>query len=242
MESVLRYLLILGVVLLAMGGPQPSQAAGPVTVTLKPQNNSGESGTATLSDEGGKTKVVVSVTGQPAGTPQPMHIHKGTCDKLDPKPAYPLSPVVGGKSETTVNASLDDLTRMGRALVQQLSRDGCQVNISIEREVSETRVLNTAGAAASYQATAIAVTAGLVRFAGDDVLMVYDQSVGADLPNEADLNALVVTVPAGTLHWVTGLQGDAADVPSQTPFTLEQKTLAAGERIALGATRRASET
>ena len=41
---------------------------------------------------------------------QPTHIHKGTCDKLDPKPAFPLSPVVNGKSETTVKASMKDLT------------------------------------------------------------------------------------------------------------------------------------
>ena len=105
-------------------------------------------------------------------------------------------PHIATHVDHVANATLDDLTRMGRALVQQLSRDGCQVNISIEREVSETRVLNTAGAAASYQATAIAVTAGLVRFAGDDVLMVYDQSVGVDLPNEADLNALVTSIQA----------------------------------------------
>ena len=116
MESVLRYLLILGVVLLAMGGPQPSQAAGPVTVTLKPQNSSGESGTATLSDEGGKTKVVVSVTGQPAGTPQPMHIHKGTCATLDPKPTYGLPTLIDGKSEATVDVSLNDLQMGGFAI------------------------------------------------------------------------------------------------------------------------------
>jgi len=45
-----------------------------------------------------------------------VHIHKGTCDKLDPKPAYPLSPVVNGKSETTVNASLDSLEKGGYAI------------------------------------------------------------------------------------------------------------------------------
>ena len=42
---------------------------------------------------------------------QAVHIHKGTCAKLDPKPAYPLSPVKNGKSETTVNASLDSLQK-----------------------------------------------------------------------------------------------------------------------------------
>jgi Cu/Zn superoxide dismutase len=58
--------------------PRATHAADPVMVTLQPQNHSGESGTATLTEDAGKTKVVVTVTGQPAGPPQPMHIHKGT--------------------------------------------------------------------------------------------------------------------------------------------------------------------
>jgi len=83
--------------------------AADTTVKLEPQNSSGESGTATLTPAGDSTKVVLSVTGGPAAA-QPTHIHKGTCDKLDPKPAFPLSPVVNGKSETTVKASMKDLT------------------------------------------------------------------------------------------------------------------------------------
>ncbi len=90
-------------------------AADSVMTTLSPQNSSGESGTATLTKEGDKTKVVLSVTGGPSD-PQPVHIHKGTCAKLDPKPTYPLSPVVNGKSETVVNASLDDLQKGGFAI------------------------------------------------------------------------------------------------------------------------------
>ncbi len=94
----------------------PALAADSVTAQLSPQNNSGESGTATLTKDGSKTKVVLSVTGAPAGVNQPVHIHKGTCANLDPKPTYPLSPVVNGKSETTVNASLDDLQSGGYAI------------------------------------------------------------------------------------------------------------------------------
>lgn len=90
--------------------PLLAQAAGPITVTLSPQNDSGESGTAVLTDLGdGRTQVALTVTGQPAGVQQPVHIHKGTCANLDPKPAYPLSPVVDGKSETTVDVSLQTL-------------------------------------------------------------------------------------------------------------------------------------
>ena len=84
---------------------------------LSPQNNSGETGTATLTKQSDtQTKVVLSVTGAPAGASQPVHIHKGTCAQLDPKPAYPLSPLVNGKSETVVNASIDDLSKGGYAV------------------------------------------------------------------------------------------------------------------------------
>ena len=57
----------------------------------------------------------------------------------------------------------------------------------------------------------------------------------------ADLNALQLAVPAGTVHWVTGLQGDTANVPTDTAFTLAQQTLAVGQQLAIGAVRRASE-
>jgi hypothetical protein len=87
-------------------------AADSASVKLKPQSDSGETGTATLTKQGDKqTKVVLDVKG--ASGSQPVHIHKGTCANLDPKPAYPLSPVVNGKSETVVNASLDDLEKGG---------------------------------------------------------------------------------------------------------------------------------
>jgi alpha-galactosidase len=58
----------------------------------------------------------------------------------------------------------------------------------------------------------------------------------------ADLNALQITVPAGLVHWLTGLQGDNANVSSDTAFTLQQQTLSTGVPFALGATHRASET
>jgi hypothetical protein len=104
--------LMVGAALLL--GVTSSAPAADMTVKLEPQNNSGESGTATLTPEGQSTKVVLNVTGGSGN--QPTHIHKGTCDKLDPKPAYPLSPVVNGKSETTVKASMDDLMKGGYAI------------------------------------------------------------------------------------------------------------------------------
>jgi hypothetical protein len=74
--------------------------AKPIQIHLTGQNDSGESGTATLMDGAKGLIVKLRVTGGSAA--QPVHIHKGTCAKLDPKPAYPLKTVIDGSSETTV--------------------------------------------------------------------------------------------------------------------------------------------
>jgi len=84
-------------------------AAKSVTVRLGQQNKSGESGTARLTPDGDKTKVVVNLKGAPKGVSQPAHVHEGTCAKLDPKPKYPLQNLVDGKSTSEVPASLDSL-------------------------------------------------------------------------------------------------------------------------------------
>ena len=86
-------------------------AATPMSYTfpLKAQNGSGENGTVTLTADGDKTTVVVTLTGAPADA-QPDHIHPGTCADLNPAPKYPLSNVVAGKSTTTVPATLASLT------------------------------------------------------------------------------------------------------------------------------------
>jgi hypothetical protein len=73
----------------------------PMQIHLVAQNNSGETGTATLMD--GEDGLIVKVTMTPASdADQPAHIHTGTCDKLDPKPKYPLKAIHAGTSETTI--------------------------------------------------------------------------------------------------------------------------------------------
>jgi hypothetical protein len=106
-----KFARVLCAAAIVLGGVSSVRAQDSVTVKLGPQSGSGESGTATLTKAGDKqTKVSLSIDGGKADA-QPAHIHKGTCANLDPKPAFPLSPVTGGKSETTVNASLDDLKK-----------------------------------------------------------------------------------------------------------------------------------
>jgi hypothetical protein len=92
------------------GSDNGSSGSEEATVDLSEQNGSGESGTATLTAEGdNKTKVVISLDGAPAGTPQPAHIHEGSCANLDPTPKYGLENVVDGKSTTEVDEPLDEL-------------------------------------------------------------------------------------------------------------------------------------
>ncbi|MDQ2806264.1 MAG: hypothetical protein M3Z04_04990 [Chloroflexota bacterium] len=110
--------LIFAVVLMAavfpLGGARAADEK--LTIELKAQNGSDQDGTATitkLSD----TMVRVEIQLKNGTTvAQPAHIHKGTCANLDPKPAYPLTNVVNGASETEVNADIENLANQGYAI------------------------------------------------------------------------------------------------------------------------------
>ncbi len=117
-----------------------------------------------------------------------------TVELAFPGAAAASQPAIPTFFDHTANASLAELIRMGRLLVERLSRPDCQINVAVEREVADTEVGNTAGARGEYRATGIAVTADVTRIAGDDVLMIYDQYIGADVPTDADLEALVHSV------------------------------------------------
>ena len=117
----------------------------------------------------------------------------GEVVELDFPTEVPL-PRVPTHFENAANAALADLIGMGRLLVEWLAREGCQVNVALEREVSETAVGNTAGAEGGYRSTAVSVSAEVARVAGDDVLMVYDHLVAAELPSPEDLDALVRSI------------------------------------------------
>jgi hypothetical protein len=93
-----------------------------VQMPLKAQNNSGETGTIKLTPMGDKTKVEISLRGEPKGVAQPAHVHEGTCAQLDPKPKYPLSSIVNGKSTTEVPVSIDSLT--GGSLAINVHKSG----------------------------------------------------------------------------------------------------------------------
>lgn len=102
----------------------------PITIKLGTQNNSGETGTATLTPEGHKTKVVIELSNTPAGVAQPAHIHEGTCAKLDKAPKWKLEPVTDGKSTTMVPVSLGTILKDKTAINVHKSPAEIQVYVA----------------------------------------------------------------------------------------------------------------
>lgn len=85
-------------------------APGELTVDLAESMGSGQTGSATLTDAGGQTFVSIEISGDPVSDSQPAHIHEGTCEELNPTPAFGLENVTGGVSDSTVDVALDTLT------------------------------------------------------------------------------------------------------------------------------------
>ncbi|MHB1215212.1 MAG: hypothetical protein ACYCY9_09515 [Thiobacillus sp.] len=101
-----------------------------VTVKLEALNNSGQNGSATLSPEGNKTRVVIEIPNAPAGVAQPAHIHLGRCDKLDKAPKWNLEAVKGGRSVTVVPVSLDTILKDKTAINIHKSAAEAQIYVS----------------------------------------------------------------------------------------------------------------
>jgi hypothetical protein len=98
-----------------------------VSIALDELNNSGVSGTATLTADGDQTHVVLDVEG--ASGDNPVHIHTGTCTGLQ-EVFIPLTDIdANGMSETTVDAKLSDLLDGEFAINAHLSAD--QINTYI---------------------------------------------------------------------------------------------------------------
>lgn len=98
-----------------------------IAVAMLPQNNSGESGIATLKDINGKTSVVLTLSGAPTGVTQPAHIHTGSCATIGGV-AYPLTFPVNGSSETILNVSLDELLKK-LPLAINVHKSGSEANV-----------------------------------------------------------------------------------------------------------------
>jgi len=101
-----------------------------VTVDMKALNGSGETGTATLTQETDGTKVVISLKNAPAAA-QPTHIHIGTCGNINKAPEYPLTSVENGASTTVVKGvTLDSLLQGHYAINVHKSTDDLGTYVS----------------------------------------------------------------------------------------------------------------
>lgn len=108
--------------LAACGGDDDGGGGDAISVSLSPVGDASQFGTATLTPEGDQTRVVIDVD-SPVSNSQPAHIHEGTCDNLTAEPAYGLPNVVDGRSEATVDVSLDELTSESYAINLHMSDD-----------------------------------------------------------------------------------------------------------------------
>ncbi len=81
-----------------------------LTINLSAQNNSGQSGVAMLTDDNGKTKVVLNLNGGPRDIVQPAHIHIGSCANIGGV-KYSLTFLRNGASDTVLNVSIDELLK-----------------------------------------------------------------------------------------------------------------------------------
>jgi PmbA protein len=109
-----------------------------------------------------------------------------------PEPA--AMPAVATHFPRAAAATIDDLTALGRSVHDRLARDGCQVNVTLERSIGTVRVANTAGVDASYDVSAVSLSAELIRVRSDDILTLNDFLAGADLPSPQELDRLVATM------------------------------------------------
>lgn len=93
-------------------GGDDSEGENALELSLAEQNGSGQSGTATLTElDDSRTRIVMELS-NPPGQPQPAHVHPGPCDDLGP-PVAGLDSVSGGRSETVVRMSFDELRKGG---------------------------------------------------------------------------------------------------------------------------------
>ncbi len=184
-------LVILALVLGLVFASVTSAQGGSITVPLAAENNSGQTGTATLTAMGDQTQVVINVPAGPGGTPQPAHIHDGTCASPG-KVVWPLTNVVDGKSTTMVNAKLSDIATGGYLV--NIHKSAAEVNVY----TSCGQVPQQAGSAAA-QSTPAAGAAGTAAGA-------TATTKPAALPTTgADMSFFWIVVVAGALLALGGL-------------------------------------
>jgi hypothetical protein len=129
MKRLWLTMVAVGLLAIAAIAPASAQENGSLTIDLDEVEGSGVSGTATLTEEDGQTSVSIELEGTPEDGVHPAHIHSGTCDDLGDV-VFPLEDVVEGSSESTVEASIDDILAADHAINVHLSADEMDVYVA----------------------------------------------------------------------------------------------------------------
>jgi len=105
---------------------------GTLTLNLSEQNDSGQTGTATMVEADGQVTVTLSMLGFPEDTPQPAHIHEGVCPDVGAV-SYPLTNLVNGESVTVLDVTLAQL------------ESELPMGINVHQSVTESSVYTACG-------------------------------------------------------------------------------------------------
>jgi len=99
------------------------------TITLLEQNESGQSGTAVLTElDDSSVVVVLNLMGGELTAAQPAHIHVGSCATLGAV-QYPLSNVVDGSSETTLDMTMEELIASSETLAINVHKSAAESSV-----------------------------------------------------------------------------------------------------------------
>lgn len=105
-------------------------APAPITVTMKALNDSGETGTATITQQTDGVKIVVDLKNAPKAA-QPTHVHAGTCGKIKAAPEYPLVNTEDGKGTTVLKGvTIEQLLKGDYAINVHKSADDLGTYVS----------------------------------------------------------------------------------------------------------------
>jgi hypothetical protein len=111
--------------------PSPTPAQDDIEFNLDDIDNSGYTGEVRMETVGNQTRVIIEIDddADDRQTTRPAAIYAGTCDDFDngnqqqnQQPVFPLEDVVNGRSETTLNAGLQQILDRDHVVVVSESR------------------------------------------------------------------------------------------------------------------------
>ncbi len=116
--------------LAALAACSGATAGPPRVLEFQAKNDSGVTGTATLSSAG-EDRTLVEIVVDPNGHENmPAHVHPGHCADPVPQPRYPLESVLDGVSRTEIPVSITELEADAVSINVHRSNEEMQVIVA----------------------------------------------------------------------------------------------------------------